>query len=177
LSAAAQVRSGFRGELMAPIVCSIEVERSPDEVFGYVTDPSRFVEWQENVVSGKMAETGSPKVGARCLTVRRIGLAERPITSAITHVDPPKTWGIHGIDGPLRAIVAVTVTPLTGKRSEVTIQIDFEGHGIAKLLVPLVVRRQARNEMPKNMRRLKERLEARGGRRNVERRNVGAEEA
>jgi hypothetical protein len=42
----------------------------------------------------------------------------------------------------------------------VTIELDFEGHGIGKLLVPLVVRRQARAEMPTNMRSLKERLEA-----------------
>ena len=41
-----------------------------------------------------------------------------------------------------------------------TIELDFAGHGIGRLLVPLVVRRQAAGEMPENMRRLKERLEA-----------------
>jgi hypothetical protein len=41
----------------------------------------------------------------------------------------------------------------------VTIELDFEGRGIGKLLVALVVRRQARNEMPANCRRLKQRLE------------------
>jgi hypothetical protein len=40
--------------------------------------------------------------------------------------------------------------------------VDFTGHGIGKLLVPLIVRRQAANEMPENMKRLKQRLE--GGR-------------
>jgi hypothetical protein len=42
----------------------------------------------------------------------------------------------------------------------VTIALDFGGRGIGKLLVPLVVRRQARREMPANIQRLKERLEA-----------------
>jgi len=42
----------------------------------------------------------------------------------------------------------------------VTIELDFEGHGIGTLLVPLVVRRQARNELPRNQRNLKERLES-----------------
>jgi hypothetical protein len=42
----------------------------------------------------------------------------------------------------------------------VTIEIDFEGHGIGRLLVPLFVRGDARREMPDNLRRLKERLEA-----------------
>jgi hypothetical protein len=42
----------------------------------------------------------------------------------------------------------------------VTIALDFAGHGIGKLLVPPVVRRQARTQMPSNMRKLKERLES-----------------
>jgi hypothetical protein len=45
-------------------------------------------------------------------------------------------------------------------RSRVTIELDFEGHGIGRLLVPLVVRRQAQKELPTNLRNLKERLES-----------------
>jgi hypothetical protein len=45
----------------------------------------------------------------------------------------------------------------------VKIELDFTGHGIGRLLVPLVVRRQAAGEMPGNMERLKQRLEAAAG--------------
>ena len=84
------------------------------------------------------------------------------VTTAITEYEPPRRWADRGIDGPVRAIVAATVEPLgDGSRSRVTIDLDFTGHGIGKLLVPLVVRRQAAGEMPDNMRRLKRRLEAR----------------
>jgi len=38
--------------------------------------------------------------------------------------------------------------------------VDFTGHGIGKILVPLMVRREARNEMPGNMAALKQRMEA-----------------
>ena len=31
---------------MAPIVESIEISRSPEDVFSYVTDPSHLPEWQ-----------------------------------------------------------------------------------------------------------------------------------
>ena len=41
-----------------------------------------------------------------------------------------------------------------------TIELDFEGHGIGKLLVPLVVRRQAQKELPINVQNLKEKLES-----------------
>jgi hypothetical protein len=40
--------------------------------------------------------------------------------------------------------------------------IDFEGHGIGKLLVPLLVRREARKEMPANLATLRQRLEGAG---------------
>jgi len=39
-----------------------------------------------------------------------------------------------------------------------TVAVDFEGHGIGKVLVPLV-RREARKEMPANLAALKQRLE------------------
>jgi uncharacterized protein YndB with AHSA1/START domain len=147
---------------MAPITTTIKVDRAPAEVFDYVTDPTRFVEWQRNVIGGHMDTDGPTAVGTKCLTTRRIGFAERAVTSEVTHIDPPRTWGVHGIDGPIRAIVNVAVDPLDdGRRSQLTIEVDFEGHGIGKLLVPLGVRRQARNEMPTNLRTLKQRLEDR----------------
>jgi len=46
-----------------------------------------------------------------------------------------------------------------GSPSRVTIDLDFIGHGIGRLLIPLIVRRQAAGEMTDNMRRLKQRLE------------------
>ncbi len=145
---------------MAPIVNSTEVARRAEEAFAYVIDPSTMSEWQHGVVSGQM--DGVPtRVGSRCTTIRRIGGREREVVTQITEYDPPHRWADRGISGPIRAIVAVTVEPLAdASRSRVTIELDFTGHGIGRLLVPLVVRRQAASEMPENMRRLKQRLEA-----------------
>jgi hypothetical protein len=145
---------------MAPITVSIEVDRSANDVFAYATDPTRFHEWQQGVIDGHMDQPGTPAVGTRCLTTRRIGGANRPSTSEITHINPPNTWGVQGIDGPIRAIVDLTVESLTAQRSRLTIAVDFTGHGIGKLLVPLVVRREAAKEMPTNLAALKQRLES-----------------
>lgn len=67
---------------------------------------------------------------------------------------------MRGIDGPIRAIVDVTLEPLDEARSRLTIAVNFEGRGIGKVLVPLMVRRQAAKEMPANLAALKARLEA-----------------
>jgi uncharacterized protein YndB with AHSA1/START domain len=147
---------------MAPIISGIEVARPAAETFAYVIDPSTMSEWQEGCLRGRL-DAPTPRVGAHCTTVRRIGGREREVTTTITEYDPPRRWADRGNDGPIRAMVAVTVKPLAGpSRSRVTIEVDFTGHGIGRLLVPLVVRRQAAREMPGNMERLKQRLEAGG---------------
>jgi hypothetical protein len=146
---------------MPPITTSTEVDRSAEDVFAYAIDPTRFHEWQQGVVEGHMDQPGVPAVGARCLTTRRIGGANRASTSEVAHINPPATWGVRGIDGPIRAIVDVAVEPLTAGRSRLTIAVDFVGHGIGKLLVPLIVRPQARKEMPANLAALKQGLERR----------------
>jgi uncharacterized protein YndB with AHSA1/START domain len=146
---------------MAPIVTSAEIGRPAAEVFACATDPARFSEWQKGVVDGHMdgPADGTPAVGAKCVTTRRTGGASRPSTSELTHIDPPRAWGVRGTDGPIRAAVEVLVEPLAGARSRLTISVDFTGHGIGKILVPLMVRREARKEMPDNMAALKRLIE------------------
>lgn len=144
---------------MTPITSQLEIARPADEVFAYVTDPRRMPEWQTGCVSGQL-DGPTTQVGSRCTTTRRIGGREREVTTEITEYDPPRRWADRGIDGPIRAIVAVEVQPLgDGTGSRLTITLDFAGQGIGKLLVPLVVRRQAAREMPENMQRLRQRLE------------------
>jgi hypothetical protein len=146
---------------MAPIITTAEIGRPAGEVFACATDPTRFHEWQKGVVDGHMdgPADGIPAVGAKCVTTRRIGGANRPSTSELVAIDPPRTWSVRGLDGPIRAAVDVLVEPVTGSRSRLTISVDFTGYGIGKILVPLMVRREARKEMPENMAALKQLIE------------------
>jgi hypothetical protein len=148
---------------MPPIVTTAEIERSADEVFACATDPSLFSQWQKGVVDGHLENPAgagqTPAVGARCVTTRHIGGAIRPAISELVDIDPPRTWGVRGIDGPIRAAVDVLVEPVTEASSRLTISVDFIGHGIGKILVPLVVRREARKEMPGNVTALKRLIE------------------
>ncbi len=146
---------------MPPIVSSIEIARPPDEVFSYVTDPSRFAEWQHDVVSVRIEGGGPPRGGSRFTTTRRIGRAERTMTQEITEINPPRSWAAHGVAGPIRPNANITVEPLNNStRSRVTFALDSEGHGIGVPLVP-VIRRIAAKGAPKSYRNLKKRLESR----------------
>jgi len=145
---------------MPPVITATDVDRAAADVFAYATDPARFHEWQAGVTEGHLDHLGPVEAGARCLTTRRIGGATRTVTSEVTHVDAPRTWGVRGIDGPIRATVDLTVEPLTDRTSRLTIAVSFEGHGSGKILLPLLARHQAQKEMPANIATLKRRIEA-----------------
>jgi uncharacterized protein YndB with AHSA1/START domain len=129
---------------MSDLVSTIEIDRPPDEVFAYLTDPTRFPDWQPDVLSVRM-ETGRWGVGSRFTTTRRIGGSDRTMTQEVTDHNPPTRWAVHGVDGPIRPHASITVDPLDGgARSRVTFTLGFEGHGIGIPLVPIINRMAAK---------------------------------
>ncbi len=86
---------------MAPTIASTVVDRPAAQVFAYATDPTRFREWQQGLIDGHLDPPGPAQVVTKCLTTRRIGGASRAVTSELTHIDAPRTWGVQGIDGPI----------------------------------------------------------------------------
>lgn len=140
---------------------SVEIARRPEEVFAYLDQLSRHGEWQEQIVSARVETEGPTRVGTRVVEVRKMGGREQAVTYEITQHDPPSSFAFRGLDGPLRPIGKGTVEPVgDGSRSRLTVELDFEAHGLAgKLLRPLAIR-QARKQIPKDQQRLKERLES-----------------
>jgi uncharacterized protein YndB with AHSA1/START domain len=145
---------------MAPIVASVEIARTPEDVFAYVTDPSHLPLWQESVMRVD-SDDAPTRVGTRVVVVRRVGRREMESAAEVDEFQPPTRWGVRGVDGPVRGDVTGTIEPLdNGTRSRVTLNLQLRGHGIGKLLLPVFVQRQAKKEMPLNAQRLKERLES-----------------
>ena len=139
---------------------SIEISRSPEDVFAYLDDLAAHGEWQEQIVSAKVDGDGPTRVGTRSTEVRKMGGREQQTTYEITEHDPPHMVAFRGVDGSVRVIGRVTVEPLDdGACSRVTLDLDFEGHGMGKLMLPLV-RNQAAKQVLKDQARLKERLES-----------------
>jgi len=145
---------------MPPIASTIEIARPPEDIFSYATDPARFAEWQNDIVSVRLPDDRPLGVGSRFIQTRRIGPRERAMTMEITENNPARSWAAHGVDGPLRPTARITIEPLDdGARSRVTFELDFEGHGIGVPLVPFV-RRLAEKGAPTSYRNLKKLLES-----------------
>ena len=144
----------------AAIKESIEISRSPEDVFAYLDDPSRHGEWRSQIVKAEVQTDGPTRVGTKVKQTMRMGRREQDMSYEITEHDPPRSFAFRGLDGPVRPIGHGKVEPVgDGASSRVTIELEFEGHGFGKLLLPIVVS-QARKQVPKDQQQLKERLES-----------------
>ena len=139
---------------------SIEIDRSPEDVFAYLDQLDRHGEWQGNLISTRVETEAPTRVGSRAVDRRRVPGGPRDIPYEVTEHDPPRRVSFRGTGGPVRPVGTVTLEPLgDGSRSRVSIAFDLEGHGIGKLFAPFA-RRQAASQIPQDQARLKERLES-----------------
>ncbi|NXY98339.1 SRPBCC family protein [Streptomyces sp. BR123] len=145
---------------MSAIRETIDISASPEDVYAYVTDPRHLPEWQESAVSARPLDGAPPHVGQRVAVTRRMGKREFPMTMEVKQLDPPRSWHMEGVDGPVRGHVHGAIEPLDGgKRSRLTLDLEVEGHGIGRVIAPLVVKPHVRKEMARNEERLRNLLE------------------
>ena len=139
---------------------SVEISRSPEDVFAYLDDLSRHGEWQESIVSVRVDTEGPTRVGSRATETRRIGNRDQTVSYEMTEHDPPRTFAFRGIDGPIRPVGKGTIEPIgDGSSSRLTLEFDLTGHGFGKLVLPMA-RKQAAKEIPKSQQKLKQLLES-----------------
>ncbi|GAA2165383.1 MULTISPECIES: SRPBCC family protein [Glycomyces] len=124
---------------MAPQSSTIEIDRPPGEVFAVAADPTRFREWQPDVIRVDMLDA------ERFATVRRFVGAQHTTLQRITANEPPRFFAAEGVDGMIRPHAMFTIEPLDGgARSRVTFTLDFEGVGAGAAILPLVRRTAAK---------------------------------
>ena len=140
---------------MSAIVTRIEIARPPDEVFAYVSDPTRFPEWQSDVVSVRLHDDG------RFTTVRRVGGADRAMTQEVTAREAPWRWSVRGVDGPIRPNADVRVEPLAdGARSARHVRVRLRRARDGQRAAAAGAPRDGQAGAPLSVQRLKELLEA-----------------
>jgi len=145
---------------MAPIVSTVEIARTPEDVFAYLDQLERHGEWQEGIQQAELLTEGPTRVGSRAAETRKVPGGPRRFTYEMTEHDSPRRASFKGLDGPVRPVGTVTVDPLDGgARSRVTLQLEFETHGLGKIFGAFA-RRDAAKQVPKDQARLKELLES-----------------
>lgn len=144
---------------MASIATSVEIARSPEDVFAYITDVSRHPEWQEGLVSATL-EGGPVRVGSRIVHRRKLGRTTVATTSEITAFNSPELVSFKGLDGPIRAEGSQRVERV-GEGSRISFEMEMRGHGLGVLMLPMA-RRQATRQVAESHENLKRILETAG---------------
>jgi len=141
------------------ITGTVEITRSPHEVFEYITDPTRIPEWQPDVRTARFDNAAAVGVGTRGREVRHVMGSDRSIRWEVTEYRPDQRYGVRGLGGPVRAHVTMDVSPnSSGAGTQLSYGIAFEGHGVGRLIAPLA-RKSARNNLPATLEGLKRQLE------------------
>jgi len=145
---------------MATFSSTLEIDRTPEVVFGYATDPTRFPEWQPDVVSVEWEGAGG-LVGSRFTTKRRVPGGVQSYVQELTEIQPFRSFVAKGIEGLLRPDASVLIEPIDdGLHSRVTFTLSYSASGAGRLLVPLVERATPK-QANRSYQRLKEILESR----------------
>jgi uncharacterized protein YndB with AHSA1/START domain len=141
------------------ITGTVEITRSPHEVFEYITDPTRIPEWQPDVRTARFDSPAAVGVGTRGREVRHVMGSDRSIRWEVTEYRPDQRYGVRGLGGPVRAHVTMDVSPNSmGAGTQLSYGIAFEGHGVGRLIAPLA-RKSARTDLPATLDSLKRQME------------------
>ena len=122
---------------MAPIRETIEIARSPEDVFAYLDDLTRHSDWQDQLESVRVVTAGATHVGTRALETRRLGRRTMSSTYEITEHDPPRTFAFRAIDGPVRPVGRGTVEPVGDGRSRLSLSRQSD---CTRLCPPLIAK-------------------------------------
>ena len=91
------------------ITHSIEINRSPEDVFAYLDQLERHGEWQGEIVSATRETDGPVGVGTRVREIRKMGRREIDASYEITEHDPPRRTAFRGTVGAIRPVGTVTI--------------------------------------------------------------------
>jgi uncharacterized protein YndB with AHSA1/START domain len=137
---------------------TIEIDRPPEQVFAYLTDPGKLSTWQQNTLDVLRDREGPLAHGERFREVHAALGRRLHSTVEVAEYDPPRAFGLRVLDGPLPLDGSWTLEPLHGSTT-----LHFVGEGAARgLLRPLggLLTRSVARQFRSHHRRLKAVLEA-----------------
>ena len=116
---------------------TIDIDRSPAEVFEFLVDIDRMPDWQQGVVAIAMTTVGPVRLGTEFDLTMKKG---RHFTAngKVVAYQPNTLVAFSGDAPPANTYCAFELTPTDGGRTRVVARYEFELHGLWRLLRPMV---------------------------------------
>lgn len=138
---------------------SVTIASPVAEVFGFLSDFPRVLEWQREFTEMTPISDGSLRSGCQYRYARKLPLGIQRGIMEITEFEPNRRLGWRALPGPVLPRGTWTFTPVDdGRATRVDERFDAEIRGPRRLLTPLL-RRQFRRDVGKDLRTAKRILE------------------
>jgi carbon monoxide dehydrogenase subunit G len=137
---------------------TIEVARTPEDVFAYLTNVSNLPSWQSGVRSAQIEDAGPPRAGARIRESRHMLGRELNTMLEITDYDPPRLFALKTLNSPVPFTVRHEL-----EASDAGTTLTVTGEGDAALLPGFasgIMAHRAEKQFRKDFERLKKLLES-----------------
>ena len=124
---------------MARVEVSTSIDRSPEQVFAFVSDVRNEPRWHTDILEAKLQGDGPVERGSQ-FWVRvkpSMGVSEGTIT--VEDYRPPRETALRGVMGKMRVEVTHFVEP-EGDGSRFTRRIEVTPPGPAVLMTPVIKR-------------------------------------
>lgn len=122
---------------MFTVVETVEVARSRDVVFAFLTDPGRRPEWDETVISEELTSPPPVRDGSTLRTRMRIMGREVDYEWLVTTYSAPSRMAITSTSGLLPTSLVFDLTE-AGARCRVSATMEGSPEGLMRLAEPMI---------------------------------------
>ena len=138
---------------------STTIDQPVDRVFEYVSTPENDPRWVPASLRHEMLSPAPKRVGS--ITEEDVWFLGRRMRYAweITHYEPPSTYALRSISGPIPATIRILLESLDGTRTKVILAGEMRLRGVYKPM-ELVMRWVAQWQFGTQLRTLKNLLES-----------------
>ena len=143
---------------MATFGKSVLINRPQQEVFDFVSDPTKNVEWQSIALSAEWTSKGPIGVGSTLHSVDRFLGRKMESTAKVTIWDPPNRTTMKSASGPFAFEIAFELESKENG-TQLTMSVTAEFRGFFKIAEGLAAR-QAQKQIDTDLEALKLVLEA-----------------
>lgn len=123
---------------MIQVDVSIHLNRPVDQVFAFLTDPSKLPTWQSNLIAIEQLTEGPMRVGTRIREVRRLGRRPTEHQVEVVVFEPNERLALQVMTGP-HVMVSYSFEAEDGG-TRLRYQFVMRTNGMMRLLEPLIVR-------------------------------------
>ncbi len=122
---------------MVKVEASVDINRPIEEVWAYVTDPTKAPEWSSFVLESTLEGTGPIGVGSRIRWIGKFLGRRLGSTSEVTQYDPPSKFAMRGVSGGVDLEIERQLESI-GEGTRYRSRLVGDSGGLFKLADPIV---------------------------------------